>query len=605
MQLAPPQAFAALGAACRDHDVLLICDEVATGFGRTGTLFASEQCELRPDLMALGKGLTAGYLAQSATVASGQVFDAFLGPDLSDRTLSHGHSFGGNALACAVALRHLELLDQWHVLENVRARSDELRALLDARIAPLPTVREVRLCGLMGGVELAPPADGLRWGRRACAEAVRRGVLLRPLGDVVVLMPPLTITSPELHRIVDALAGALASLEVSPQSGGAAVSWREWADAEADGIHAVGRWRAPRDLDAAGPEGKLAPDGRPVVSFASNDYLGLTQHPNVVAAARAALERWGAGSGSARLIVGIAPRALGARGGAGRLEARRARGALPDRVRREPRRAHLLRRPRRARRVRRAEPRIHHRRLPSGARRVRGRATRGSRARRRAARGRRRRAAGWSSPTRSSRWTAMSPPSPSSSTCARRRGALLVLDEAHAVLGPDPDVDVDGADVIRIGTLSKTLGSLGGFAAGRAAYTDLVVNRARSYIFTTASTPADSAAALAALAIVRSPRRRRPPGPPAITRRARPPGPPLTDRSRRARRRAGDAGRVGRAARAGDARAGDPPADGARGHVAAARRALGGPHAGAGRRARRRARCVRPPVSRPDTPRAS
>jgi adenosylmethionine-8-amino-7-oxononanoate aminotransferase len=213
MQLAPARAFAALGTACRDHDVLLICDEVATGFGRTGTLFASEQCDLRPDLMALGKGLTAGYLAQSATVASGRVFDAFLGPDLCARTLFHGHSFGGNALACAVALRHLELLDQWRVLENVRARSDELRALLDARIAPLPTVREVRLCGLMGGVELAPPTEGLRWGRRACAEAVRRGVLLRPLGDVVVLMPPLTITSPELHRIVDALEGALATLE--------------------------------------------------------------------------------------------------------------------------------------------------------------------------------------------------------------------------------------------------------------------------------------------------------------------------------------------------------------------------------------------------------
>jgi adenosylmethionine---8-amino-7-oxononanoate aminotransferase len=220
MQLAPAEAFSALGAACRDHDVLLICDEVATGFGRTGTLFASERCDLRPDLMALGKGLTAGYLAQSATVASGRVFEAFLGPDLSARTFSHGHSFGGNALACAVALRHLELLDQWRVLENVRARSDELRGLLDERIAPLPTVREVRLCGLMGGIELAPPNDGLRWGRRACAEAVRRGVLLRPLGDVVVLMPPLTITSPELHRIVDALEGALVTLEVTPTGAG-------------------------------------------------------------------------------------------------------------------------------------------------------------------------------------------------------------------------------------------------------------------------------------------------------------------------------------------------------------------------------------------------
>jgi len=95
----------------------------------------------------------------------------------------------------------------------VRARSDELRALLDTRIAPLATVREVRLQGLMGGVELAPPAEGLRWGRRACADAVARGVLLRPLGDVVVLMPPLTITSAELHRIVDALEASLVALE--------------------------------------------------------------------------------------------------------------------------------------------------------------------------------------------------------------------------------------------------------------------------------------------------------------------------------------------------------------------------------------------------------
>jgi adenosylmethionine-8-amino-7-oxononanoate aminotransferase len=209
MQLAPPESFAVLGAACREHDVLLICDEVATGFGRTGTLFASEQCGLRPDLMALGKGLTAGYLAQSATVASGRVFDAFLGPDLSEKTLYHGHSYGGNALACAVALRHLELIDSRDVLANVRARSTELRAMLDDRIASLPAVREVRLCGLMGGVELGPPQDGLRWGRRVCAATVQRGVLLRPLGDVVVLMPPLTITTPELERIVDALAAAI------------------------------------------------------------------------------------------------------------------------------------------------------------------------------------------------------------------------------------------------------------------------------------------------------------------------------------------------------------------------------------------------------------
>ena len=230
IQIAPAASFRALGDACRAHDVLLICDEVATGFGRTGTLFASEQCGLRPDLMVLGKGLTAGYLPQSATVASGRVFDAFLGPDLSEKTLYHGHSFGGNALACAVALRHLELLEARGVLANVRTRSVGLRILLDEQITPLPAVREARLCGLMGGVELAPPEDGLprdrrlrrpvphetkpaesigSWGRRVCAAAVERGVLLRPLGDVVVLMPPLTITAPELKRIVGTLATAI------------------------------------------------------------------------------------------------------------------------------------------------------------------------------------------------------------------------------------------------------------------------------------------------------------------------------------------------------------------------------------------------------------
>jgi adenosylmethionine-8-amino-7-oxononanoate aminotransferase len=209
MQLADRDGIARVADACRAHDVLLICDEVATGFGRTGSLFASEQCGIRPDILVLGKGLTAGYLPMSATVASGRVFDAFLGDDLGPRTLYHGHSYSGNALAAAVALRHLELIDAWDVLANVRERSDELRALLHDRIASKPAVQEIRLAGLMGGVELAPPRDGLRWGRRVCAAAVDRGVLLRPLGDVVVLMPPLTITSPELHRIVDTLALAI------------------------------------------------------------------------------------------------------------------------------------------------------------------------------------------------------------------------------------------------------------------------------------------------------------------------------------------------------------------------------------------------------------
>lgn len=209
MEMLPASAFAPLGAACRAHDVLLICDEVATGFGRTGTLFASEQCGLRPDIMAIGKGITGGYLAMAATVASDRVYTAFLGPDLSERTLYHGHSYSGNALAAAVALRHLALLDEWDVLANVRARADELRELLGRRISGRPEVRAIRQQGLMVGVELAPPGDGLRWGRRVCAAAVRRGVLLRPLGDVVVLMPMLTSTAEEIERIVDTLDAAI------------------------------------------------------------------------------------------------------------------------------------------------------------------------------------------------------------------------------------------------------------------------------------------------------------------------------------------------------------------------------------------------------------
>ena len=198
-----------VGAACRDAGVLLVCDEVATGFGRTGTLFASEQCGLRPDLLCLGKGITGGYLAMSATVASGRVFDAFLGADLGPQTFYHGHSYGGNALAAAVALEHLRLVDSWGVLANARARAEQLADLLARRVATNPAVREVRQRGLMVGVELAPPTEGLRWGRRVCAGAVEQGVLLRPLGDVVVVMPPLTITEDEVERIVEALAGAL------------------------------------------------------------------------------------------------------------------------------------------------------------------------------------------------------------------------------------------------------------------------------------------------------------------------------------------------------------------------------------------------------------
>ncbi len=212
--VADPADLAAVGRACRANDVLLICDEVATGFGRTGRLFASEWAgsDFRPDIMCLGKGITGGYLPLSATVVSRPVYDGFLGQDLGPATFYHGHSYGGNALACAVALRHLQLLDEWDVLSHVVTVAEHLGDRLERLVAGLDGVAEVRRRGLMVGVELAPPDGAERWGRRVCAGAVRRGVLLRPLGDVVVVMPPLTSTEGELDRVVDVLAESIADV---------------------------------------------------------------------------------------------------------------------------------------------------------------------------------------------------------------------------------------------------------------------------------------------------------------------------------------------------------------------------------------------------------
>jgi len=202
MRMAPAEGFVALAAACREADVLLIFDEVATGFGRTGTLFAADQCDgVRPDLLCLGKGITGGYLPMSATVAGGRIFEAFAG---AGRAFLHGHSYGGNALAAAVALRHLRLLEERDVLANVLARSVQLSSLLSRQVAPLAGVVEIRLHGLMCGIDVAPGA-----GRRVCDAAVAAGVLLRPIGDTVIVLPPLTITAGEIERIVDVLAGAV------------------------------------------------------------------------------------------------------------------------------------------------------------------------------------------------------------------------------------------------------------------------------------------------------------------------------------------------------------------------------------------------------------
>ena len=182
MHVTDPTSVGRVVAAAQALDVLVIVDEVATGFGRTGTMFASEQCAIRPDLLVIGKGLTGGYLPLSATVASRRVYEGFLGPDLSERTFYHGHSYSGNALACAVARRHLALMDELDVLANARDQARLLAKLLDEHLTGSPAVAEIRQRGLMVGVELASPDPDRRWGRRVCAEAVRRGVLLRVSG---------------------------------------------------------------------------------------------------------------------------------------------------------------------------------------------------------------------------------------------------------------------------------------------------------------------------------------------------------------------------------------------------------------------------------------
>ncbi|MGQ0825956.1 MAG: aminotransferase class I/II-fold pyridoxal phosphate-dependent enzyme [Actinomycetota bacterium] len=280
------------------------------------------------------------------------------------------------------------------------------------------------------------------------------------------------------------------------------MTWREWADRERAAVRAAGQWRAPRDFDAAGPEGTL-PDGRHVVSFASNDYLGLTQHPSVVAAAHDALDRWGAGAGSARLIVGSRPvhsdleaeladwkamprAALFPTGFATNLGVLATFGGPGVLV---------------------CSDELNHASIIDGCRLSRAEiavyahgdldqlssllSTRGDR----------------SAVVVSD--TAFSMDGDAAdvgglTSLSARFGALLVLDEAHAVLGPHPECGPDD-DVLRIGTLSKTLGALGGFVAGPARYVELIENRSRPYIFTTASTPADAAAALSALRVLRSP----------------------------------------------------------------------------------------------------
>ncbi len=191
------------------HDVPLICDEVAVGFGRTGTLFACEQEGVSPDFLCLAKGITGGYLPLAATLTTDAIYNAFLAPPHESKTFFHGHTYTGNALGCAAALASLALIERNDVLGNVRGISERIAERLEV-LRNHPHVGEVRQKGVMVGIELVRDRDGSapfpperRTGHRVTLAARERGVILRPLGDVAVLMPAPAMPAALVDRLCD------------------------------------------------------------------------------------------------------------------------------------------------------------------------------------------------------------------------------------------------------------------------------------------------------------------------------------------------------------------------------------------------------------------
>jgi adenosylmethionine-8-amino-7-oxononanoate aminotransferase len=191
---------------CDSNGVAMVADEVATGIGATGRWWAVEHAGVVPDLLVLGKRVTGGYLPLSAVLATEEIFASFLGTPASARTFFHGHTYTANPLACAAALANLELMHTRKTVAHAADVGERLGALL-APLASHPGVREIRRVGTMTGVEVHPRTE--RTGFDVCRRAREHGVWLRPLGDVVVIMPPLAIEEPEIETIVAALASGL------------------------------------------------------------------------------------------------------------------------------------------------------------------------------------------------------------------------------------------------------------------------------------------------------------------------------------------------------------------------------------------------------------
>jgi 8-amino-7-oxononanoate synthase len=279
-------------------------------------------------------------------------------------------------------------------------------------------------------------------------------------------------------------------------------TWPEWVSAETAAIRAAGRWRTVLPLDARGPSGRLA-DGRSVVGFASNDYLGLSAHPVVVAAAHEALDRWGSGSGASRLVVGSRPVHHELEAALADWKQTEAALLFPTGYAANLSVLSALAGPG----VTVYSDELNHASIVDGCRLAKADVTVYPHRDVERLSGLMSQAAGRAlvvTDTVFSMDGDVAPLGDLLSLCSQFEAAL-VLDEAHAVLGPDLPPVGDGVDVLRVGTLSKSLGSLGGFVAASRRWIDLLINRARPFIFTTAPSPADTAAALAALDVVRSP----------------------------------------------------------------------------------------------------
>jgi adenosylmethionine-8-amino-7-oxononanoate aminotransferase len=197
-------------------DILLICDEVATGFGRTGRMFACEHAEVQPDLMCVAKGITGGYLPLAATFTTEPIFSAFLAPYDEFKAFFHGHTYTGNPLACAAALASLAIFERDQVIAKLAPKIELLTQRLQADFVPLPHVADIRQWGLMVGIELMQdPARKIayptkaRLGVQVIKAARQHGVIIRPLGNIIILLPPLSITEEELHRLLDVTRNAI------------------------------------------------------------------------------------------------------------------------------------------------------------------------------------------------------------------------------------------------------------------------------------------------------------------------------------------------------------------------------------------------------------